>query len=62
MTEDKAHSFELGQAVRAVIILSEIHSEGPPVLLELVQSVADDVATCSKLDPFGRRRAGRAGR
>jgi hypothetical protein len=34
----------------------------PPVLLELVQAVADDVSTCSKLGLLGRRTGERAGR
>jgi len=34
----------------------------PPVLLELVQAVADDVATCSRLGLLGRRTGDRAGR
>jgi len=34
----------------------------PPVLLELVQAVADDVATCSKLGLLGKRTGERAGR
>jgi hypothetical protein len=34
----------------------------PPVLLELVQALADDVATCSKLGLLGRRTGERAGR
>ena len=34
----------------------------PPVLLELVQAVADDVSTCSKLGLLGKRTGQRAGR
>ena len=32
------------------------------MLLELVQSAADDLATCSKLGLFGKRTGERAGR
>lgn len=34
----------------------------PPVLLELVQAVADDMSTCSKLGLLGKRTGQRAGR
>jgi hypothetical protein len=34
----------------------------PPVLLELVNAVADDVATCSKLGLLGKRLGSRADR
>ena len=34
----------------------------PPVLLELVQAVADDVSTCSKLGLLGRPTGERVGR
>ena len=34
----------------------------PPILLELVQSVADDVSTWSKLGLLGKRTGERAGR
>ena len=34
----------------------------PPVLLDLVNSVSDDIATCSKLGLLGKRTGDRAGR
>ncbi|KAJ7638648.1 hypothetical protein FB45DRAFT_903452 [Roridomyces roridus] len=34
----------------------------PPVLLELVQAIADDVSTCAKLGLLGKRTGERAGR
>jgi hypothetical protein len=34
----------------------------PPVLLDLVNSISDDIATCSKLGLLGKRTGERAGR
>jgi hypothetical protein len=34
----------------------------PPVLLDLVNSLSDDIATCSKLGLLGKRTGDRAGR
>jgi len=57
----KAGGGKTAPSPRKPLLHTFLHAP-PPVLLELVQSVADDVATCSKLGLFGKRTGERAGR
>jgi len=57
----KAGGVKTAPSPRKPLLHTFLHAP-PPVLLELVQSVADDVATCSKLGFFGKRIGERAGR
>jgi hypothetical protein len=57
----KAGSGKTAPSSRKPLLHTFLHAP-PPVLLELVQAVADDVSTCSKLGLLGRRTGDRAGR
>ncbi|KAI0285026.1 hypothetical protein BGY98DRAFT_910241 [Russula aff. rugulosa BPL654] len=57
----KAGGATTAPSPRKPLLYTFLHAP-PPVLLELVQSVADDLATCSKLGLFGKRTGERAGR
>jgi hypothetical protein len=57
----KAGGAKAAPSPRKPLLHTFLHAP-PPVLLELVQAVADDVSTCSKLGLFGRRTGERAGR
>jgi hypothetical protein len=57
----KAGGSKAAPSPRKPLLHTFLHAP-PPVLLELVQAVADDVSTCSKLGLFGRRTGERAGR
>jgi len=57
----KAGSAKTAPSSRKPLLHTFLHAP-PPVLLELVQAVADDVSTCSKLGMLGRRTGDRAGR
>jgi hypothetical protein len=57
----KAGSGKTAPSPRKPLLHTFLHAP-PPVLLELVQAVADDVATCSRLGLLGRRTGDRAGR
>lgn len=57
----KAGGAKTAPSPRKPLLHTFLHAP-PPVLLELVQAVADDVATCSRLGLLGRRTGNRAGR
>ncbi|KAI9510425.1 hypothetical protein F5148DRAFT_976680 [Russula earlei] len=57
----KAGGARAAPSSRKPLLHTFLHAP-PPVLLELVQAVADDVATCSRLGLLGRRTGERAGR
>jgi len=57
----KAGGAKTAPSPRKPLLHTFLHAP-PPVLLELVQAVADDVSTCSKLGLLGRRTGQRAGR
>jgi hypothetical protein len=57
----KAGGAKAAPSSRKPLLHTFLHAP-PPVLLELVQAIADDVSTCSKLGLFGRRTGERAGR
>ena len=54
-------SVKAAPSSRKPLLYTFLHAP-PPVLLELVQAVADDVSTCAKLGLLGRRTGERAGR
>jgi len=57
----KAGGAKAAPVPRKPLLHTFLHAP-PPVLLELVQAVADDVATCSRLGLVGKRTGERAGR
>jgi len=57
----KAGGAKTAPSPRKPLLHTFLHAP-PPVLLELVQAVADDVSTCSKLGLLGKRTGQRAGR
>jgi len=57
----KAGGAKTAPSPRKLLLHTFLHAP-PPVLLELVQAVADDVSTCSKLGFLGKRTGQRAGR
>jgi hypothetical protein len=57
----KAGGAKTAPSPRKPLLHTFLHAP-PPVLLELVQAVADDVATCSRLGLVGRQTGNRAGR
>lgn len=57
----KAGGAKSAPSPRKPLLHTFLHAP-PPVLLELVQAIADDMSTCSKLGLLGRRTGQRAGR
>jgi len=57
----KAGGAKTAPSPRKPLLHTFLHAP-PPVLLELVHAIADDVATCSKLGLLGKRTGQRAGR
>lgn len=55
------HSFEAKKPTKRPLLQAALYAP-PPVLLDLVNSFSDDIATFSKLGLLGKRTGDRAGR